>query len=511
MVSRVCQRYGYDEGDVYNWLKGLSTDLNIFKDEQSLKKYLDTVADLCNRRNPNGEVIYYKPVWNYRDNHPMVVPDMDLIREIAILKSSHEHSVQIDRLCFMVEQRKMSAFELKNTLNYFKEGYISASTIDIALSNGFNGNVTSLISPVAPDKTMKRTRKQLLKELSKSSPELKAAIKQLEKEMGNDIYRVQWERLNGINITDADRLAFIKDVKNIQFMKDTENYAINYFIKLPGYGQDGNWARAMVNITEYASGMMRRGASFDEVMSYIAKDSRSYTLESMYKSGKEIDNDKARSYGILRCEKDGYLVDGTYANYGAITPFNNGGNYDAYTSRFTLRFAPNELRNPFPGEIELTRLAPNEKYPIKPERYNPNNPKHVKIVDGNGVTRYYEITDAMIHPDGKYAGRALEMVEARHDKLLKQFQGKKITAADMDIINESIGEIHWILAHSMPWGRGSDAIANSYVKALYQSLGIRTSEPAPKISFDLQAFCTELEDYKKIYKDLYAVPPEPKN
>ena len=63
----------------------------------------------------------------------------------------------------------------------------------------------------------------------------------------------------------------------------------------------------------------------------------------------------------------------------------------------------------------------------------------------------------------------------------------------------------------MPWGRGSDAIANSYVKALYQSLGIRTSEPAPNISFDLQAFCTELEDYKKIYKDLYAVPPEPKN
>ena len=60
----------------------------------------------------------------------------------------------------------------------------------------------------------------------------------------------------------------------------------------------------------------------------------------------------------------------------------------------------------------------------------------------------------------------------------------------------------------MPWGRGSDAIANSYVKAVFQSLGIKTYPPKDGVSFDLEAFCTELSDYKKMYKNLYERSPE---
>ena len=75
-------------------------------------------------------------------------------------------------------------------------------------------------------------------------------------------------------------------------------------------------------------------------------------------------------------------------------------------------------------------------------------------------------------------------------------------------IIESIAEIHWVLAHTMPWGRGSDAIANLFVKSLYESLGIKTYPPREDIAFDLEAFCTELTDYKKIYKNLYSKEPE---
>ncbi len=66
----------------------------------------------------------------------------------------------------------------------------------------------------------------------------------------------------------------------------------------------------------------------------------------------------------------------------------------------------------------------------------------------------------------------------------------------MDEINETIAEIRWIMAHATPWSRGSDAISNVFMRAMYKAIGIKSYPLQKGVSLDLEAYCTELEDYK---------------
>ena len=232
--------------------------------------------------------------------------------------------------------------------------------------------------------------------------------------------------------------------------------------------------------------MINEGKSFDEVMSYLSATVREYTLSIASK----ID-DSHKVYGVVRGYKEGYLSYDGLQKHGAITP-SDCEPYNFYLERFRMRYN-DQLQNPYEGRIELTRLVPDGEYPI---------------YDENGKLIRYTKREAMIHPKGESGIEGLNIARELHDKLLSQYADKKITAKDLDNINETIGEIHWVIAHTMPWGRGSDAIANAYVKSLYESLGIKTYPPKEGISFDLEAFCTNLDDYKKNYKNLYSQNPE---
>ena len=76
------------------------------------------------------------------------------------------------------------------------------------------------------------------------------------------------------------------------------------------------------------------------------------------------------------------------------------------------------------------------------------------------------------------------------------------------IIRFFIAEIRWILAHSTPWLRGSDAISNVFMRAMYKAVGIKTYPLKKGISLDLEAYCTELDEYKKKFPAYFEKPPE---
>jgi len=198
----------------------------------------------------------------------------------------------------------------------------------------------------------------------------------------------------------------------------------------------------------------------------------------------------------------------THYEKGSVTRFGTNDRYGiCYYDRFMQHTKNNELKNPYPGIIDLTRIDNALKTEIPASKYDPNNPEHSYEMRPDGKYHYYETSPAMVHPQGKYASNALDLVNSIQDMLIQKYHGKNLTDADMADINENIGEIHWILSHSMPWGRGSAGISDAYVKALYKSLGIQLSQPKEGVSFDLEAFCTELEDYKKNYKNLYETEP----
>lgn len=503
VVKNMCQKYNMNMDVIVNqYLKGLSADLVIFKNEETLKDYIDNVFRLTNKKNKDGNPIYTQKPFNSKTQQPDYVIDRDLVNNIALLKAvSPKHKEQLENLCNLVEDGLVSSNDLKKTLTYFKEGYISTSTINISISSNIGIKVTDLIDTVKPNKNLRKEREKICKTIEKIHPETKNIVKVVKKELGEEFYNIKWEKLCYKNLSNEDFLAFITDIKNIKYLKEIEIENHNFFIKINGYKKNQEWAQEMVQITENASHKIREGVSFDETMAYIASGTRELALKNS--------NEGVDSYGVIRGTKQGYAYDSNKSEKRAITPFDKEAEkYHSYESRFTARYSPNELHNPYAGRIELTRLVSDGEYPIEAGMYDPTNPLHGKKLKEDGSISYYIKRESMIHPAGKYGVEGLNIAEELHNNLMAKFQNKTITSKDLDEINETIAEIHWVIAHTMPWGRGSDAIANSYVKSVYQSLGIKTYPPKDNISFDLEAFCTELNDYKKNYKKLYEKEPE---
>ena len=59
------------------------------------------------------------------------------------------------------------------------------------------------------------------------------------------------------------------------------------------------------------------------------------------------------------------------------------------------------------------------------------------------------------------------------------------------------------MANVMPYSRGSNGISDILMRSIYKSLGI--NQPALKhgVSLDLEAFCMDLNQYKKKWSSFF--------
>ena len=46
------------------------------------------------------------------------------------------------------------------------------------------------------------------------------------------------------------------------------------------------------------------------------------------------------------------------------------------------------------------------------------------------------------------------------------------------------------------------------MRAMYKAVGIKTYPPAEGVSFDLEAYCTDLDEYKRKFPTYFEKPPE---
>ena len=95
----------------------------------------------------------------------------------------------------------------------------------------------------------------------------------------------------------------------------------------------------------------------------------------------------------------------------------------------------------------------------------------------------------------------------KHNALIGKYKPESVKGEDLNDINERIAEIRWILAHLTPWVRGSDAISNIYMRALYKALGVKSYNLAKGTSLDLEAYCTSLDEYKKDFSRYFVRKP----
>ena len=244
----------------------------------------------------------------------------------------------------------------------------------------------------------------------------------------------------------------------------------DFFVNIRGYGKNNAWADIVRDTADTAVELIRKKMKANQLFKFIA-------VGIMTANQKTLDIAKRALTGILRIPYAGWDNKDDWEDGILITTYGTKGNakYSGYENRLDEKMvAP--LSNPF-KDIDLTR----------PVEYNDKK--------------------VLVHGDKYSLYDALKHVEKLYNSISENYIGKDITGKDLADINDKIAESRWVLAHATPWLRGSDAISNVYMRAIYKSLGIKSYPIAKGISLDMEAYCTELEDYKKNFPKYFEQEP----
>ncbi len=236
----------------------------------------------------------------------------------------------------------------------------------------------------------------------------------------------------------------------------------DFFIKIKGYGKDKEWVREIIDTADSAVRMIRKNRGIENILRMI-------TL-GVYEANSKCPDPSKRVYtGTLRTARMDWFGGEDKFVY---TPY-EAGRYSVYRSR-------------------LNRTI---KSPLK----RPN--------DKIGMSRpddWQQIT----HGEPDKINSSLDYIFDLYNKNILPFINGELTAKDLGKVNDTVAEIRWILAHSTPWMRGSDAISNVLMRAIYKAVGVKTFPPRRNLSFDLEAYCTPLDEYKKNFTTYFTKPPK---
>lgn len=245
----------------------------------------------------------------------------------------------------------------------------------------------------------------------------------------------------------------------------------DFYVRMKKYGHHSGWARKIIETADNTVKQIREFCNFEETLKKVTNGVR---------EANQLPPDiRKRDYsGILRTNLQGWNCD-SYWSDDLITRYTNlkYRKYHEYADRLDYT-AEYPLKNPY-SNIELTR-------PI-------NDEEHGRFIE---------------HARGKYIKNAFKRVKFLYNDLYSKFIQKEIKSENLEEANSIIAEIRWILAHATPWARGSDAISNTFIRAIYKAMGVKTYPLKRGISLDLEAYCTNLGEYKKKFESYFAKKPE---
>ncbi len=252
----------------------------------------------------------------------------------------------------------------------------------------------------------------------------------------------------------------------------------HFFIKMEGYAKNNNWGKLMTSLVE---------SSKNQVL-----ESHANANDSILHMGKEYNRIQGlllgswgEDFGILKDAKkeERPLKIGEYGklkeyhevckkrleeNYNKFSMVNEG------SKKFKSYQAQEQVDNKL---VELTQIV----------GYFDKDKK---------VDIFYR------HPPVETYKILINKIEKILEDL-KKSKNKKLTNEDTNTIYEKIGAIHWCIAQSMPFKRGSAAIADAYAKSLFEGLNIQVAPWKEGLSPDMEAFITPLDEYSKKYKTFF--------
>lgn len=244
----------------------------------------------------------------------------------------------------------------------------------------------------------------------------------------------------------------------------------DFFIKIRGYGRNRSWADEIVKTADEAVKNIRKKQDFETVLKKI--------VNGVARANKfPLDLNKRERTGVLRTQRSGWDYRDDYDTYALVTNYEKKGDpkYKSYIDRFDYVMM-HPLERPY-DDISLT----------------------VPTCDNDGI-KY------LCHGKFHVINEVFARLENIYNFLINNFKGEKVDEDDMSIINDKVAEMRWILAHATPWERGSDAISNVLMRSILKAFGIKAYSSARGVSFDLEAYCTNLKDYKKNFQNYFSLP-----
>ena len=236
----------------------------------------------------------------------------------------------------------------------------------------------------------------------------------------------------------------------------------DFFIRIRGYGRNIIWADKNKEVTDVAVNLLRNKTSGENVLKYI--------VSGIIKANKfTFDSSKRKNTGILRTSRHQWT----------------NGSYDR----------------------EVYTAYESGRYSGYKERFDEVHKKPLKAIDKNlAMSRPNKFQD-IDHGAPELINFSLNYVFDLFNEKYSKFLVKDVKQSDLPEIMDVVAEIRWVLAHATPWLRGSDAIANVFMRAMLKAVGVKAYRPAKDVSFDLEAYCRELDDYKKNFSNFFEKPP----
>lgn len=246
------------------------------------------------------------------------------------------------------------------------------------------------------------------------------------------------------------------------------------FIEIPGFEKDYNWANVMIKTIDKTSKTIKAGTfGLTNILDGLKTDYRKYYINNKPK-GSENTN-----FGVDR--KSDLLTEiiGRYRSY-----------FDR-ASQLVLR----DYEIVDEEKIGHTTTAEFDK-----------NLKLTKtIYNLENLEMYWQHTDVKNIPSVmKHSANIYNDIKEL-DKEIPQSSNKNII---LNKINKKVAELHWYMANSTPYGRGSAGITDILIKSIYESMNIQVDAWKKGLAPDLEAFVTPLDEFIEKYPTYFSSPPK---
>lgn len=245
---------------------------------------------------------------------------------------------------------------------------------------------------------------------------------------------------------------FIRESK----LKDSDLF----FVDMIGYAKDEWWARKMLYFRDILCDLIKKKTDFYDLMDFIE--------ENLYEVANKGNVAKYRWGRKRGASKEFFL-----------TPFDRGMEY----------FLKYKLKSKFHKII----TGENQFSPKSNKKFS-----EAQVVQIRNIINAIKIT---------YGGNP-EVSNPNYD-LAKQEYDKLISIKNPSLrqINKSIATIHWLIAQSTPYIRGSDSAASLLTKALYKANNVEIYPLKEGKSFDFEAFYSNLNSFIRKYPKMFKYKP----